>query len=409
MIEFIQNLSRIKNQQGPWNEKSLSERVQILEEVFALMRKEFRSKEVSETPWTKAGSPWDWKRGEMWWRSFLKEPTRFLRSSPEATGLHCLIFEGRSSIHSIWNSIAKSLLAGNAVIFFGYQIPEATKASWQRAFQSIFQKFPMLPIRIFFGEDEFLEVICGHPSVQAVSFYGTSQLAEKILRTPTIVQKKLQITSGVHNAALILSDADLSLAASRLAPLILFNDPTWPLSIAEIFVLESHLETFTQMLLAEVSRLRADLVESALETERVTSTLSAASEIRKRLQSEPGRYLPEFEREGLFVVQDFSHCSPLHQEALIDPILFIQPVKYAHEMVKWVRALDHGSIAYVFGSIEKILKFAVQLPVSQVLANGQLEELSDFPIGRGRSFFGIGDQNFDGVFYSQSRKIDGLS
>lgn len=404
MIEFIQNLSGLKSQQSRWQQVLLNERMETLQSAFTRIHKsllvDLSQKADFQTP--------EIKITEVWWANFNKIINLADHKVPRPTGLLTFVIEPKTPLFVIWNGLAKALLAGNAINVFNFGEPN-------KYLKILSENLGDLPVRFFSGQREFLEVTVNHPSVQGVLFNGSQAVGQAIVSDPRILNKKLQLTMGVHNTALILGEAEIGHAAPVIAQIMMTSEPHWPISVAEVFVLESCIDSFIQSLESEIQRniLELNRLDPASGVNSLISIQESESEAfqatKKKLKSEPGQYLLEFEKMGFHVVKDFSHCSSLHQESFSDKILLIQPVKYSHEMVKWVNAIDFGLMSLIFGPEDKVYKFGSQLPVNQIVRNGWFEKLSDIPIGKGRHFIGIGDQNFDGFFFSCPQKFDGLN
>ncbi len=66
------------------------------------------------------------------------------------------------------------------------------------------------------GDKEAVEALITHPGVAAVSFVGSTPIAEHIHKTATAHGKRVQALGGAKNHAVVMPDADLDLAADAL-------------------------------------------------------------------------------------------------------------------------------------------------------------------------------------------------
>jgi malonate-semialdehyde dehydrogenase (acetylating)/methylmalonate-semialdehyde dehydrogenase len=66
------------------------------------------------------------------------------------------------------------------------------------------------------GDRETVEAILRHPEVAAVSFVGSTPVAEAVYRAGTQAGKRVQALGGAKNHLVVLPDADLDLAADAL-------------------------------------------------------------------------------------------------------------------------------------------------------------------------------------------------
>ena len=81
---------------------------------------------------------------------------------------------------------------------------------WQQA------GFPEGVLNIVHGDKEVVDAILEHPDVKAVSFVGSTPIAEYVYRTGTSHGKRVQCFGGAKNHMVILPDADLDKAADAL-------------------------------------------------------------------------------------------------------------------------------------------------------------------------------------------------
>ena len=66
------------------------------------------------------------------------------------------------------------------------------------------------------GDKEAVDVLLGHPTVQAVSFVGSTPIAEYVYRQATATGKRVQALGGAKNHMVVMPDANLDQAADAL-------------------------------------------------------------------------------------------------------------------------------------------------------------------------------------------------
>src|SRR5262249_2014954 len=66
------------------------------------------------------------------------------------------------------------------------------------------------------GDKEAVDVLLTHPDVQAVSFVGSTPIAEYIYKTAASHGKRVQAFGGAKNHALVMPDADIQQTAETL-------------------------------------------------------------------------------------------------------------------------------------------------------------------------------------------------
>ncbi|MGA7157367.1 MAG: CoA-acylating methylmalonate-semialdehyde dehydrogenase, partial [Acidobacteriaceae bacterium] len=69
---------------------------------------------------------------------------------------------------------------------------------------------------VIHGDKQAVDAILAHPTIQAVSFVGSTPIAEYVYRTGTATGKRVQALGGAKNHMLIMPDADLDQAADAL-------------------------------------------------------------------------------------------------------------------------------------------------------------------------------------------------
>ncbi len=66
------------------------------------------------------------------------------------------------------------------------------------------------------GDKEVVDAILAHPDIEAVSFVGSTPIAEYVYRTGTAANKRVQALGGAKNHMLVLPDADMDQATDAL-------------------------------------------------------------------------------------------------------------------------------------------------------------------------------------------------
>jgi malonate-semialdehyde dehydrogenase (acetylating)/methylmalonate-semialdehyde dehydrogenase len=76
--------------------------------------------------------------------------------------------------------------------------------------------FPKGVLNIVHGDKEVVDAILTHPDVKAVSFVGSTPIAEYVYRTGTHHGKRVQALGGAKNHMVVMPDADIDKAADAL-------------------------------------------------------------------------------------------------------------------------------------------------------------------------------------------------
>ncbi len=76
--------------------------------------------------------------------------------------------------------------------------------------------FPDGVLNIVHGDKEVVDAILTHPDIKAVSFVGSTPIAEYVYRTGTAHGKRVQALGGAKNHMIVMPDADMDKAADAL-------------------------------------------------------------------------------------------------------------------------------------------------------------------------------------------------
>ena len=71
-------------------------------------------------------------------------------------------------------------------------------------------------MNVIHGDKEVVDAILDHPDIAAVSFVGSTPIAEYVYRRGTTAGKRVQALGGAKNHMIILPDADMEQAADAL-------------------------------------------------------------------------------------------------------------------------------------------------------------------------------------------------
>ena len=71
-------------------------------------------------------------------------------------------------------------------------------------------------LNVVHGDKEAVDAILDHPDIKAVSFVGSTPIAEYVYRRGTAAGKRVQALGGAKNHMIIMPDADMDQAADAL-------------------------------------------------------------------------------------------------------------------------------------------------------------------------------------------------
>ncbi|WP_413583451.1 aldehyde dehydrogenase family protein [Bdellovibrio sp. HCB288] len=330
----------------------------------------------------------------------------------KATGLVGIVTPWSLSLRMVTERLAPALAAGNAVIVKVSEHSPITSSILGEAFKSI--ELPAGLVQVLNGGAEVAQVIAGHPAIRAVSAAGKSQTMEAIAKAALPQMKKLQLSGGAKNAAIILSDFDFKNRMAEIVEPFLLGQGQMCWNSTRLFVLEAFAKEFNEELKSFMSSLKpltspqGDSVWTPLISKDRVEILQQKTQFGI---SEHGKVLaqPEPESSGNFVkptfMLDLPNCSVMQQDELSAPLFLVTAVKYQHEAVKWTNTSYLAHSAIIWSSEEKFQKVAEKLEVGHVSMNTWMSQMNYPVVGIKQSSFGVMDMLWSGPFYSDVKKL----
>jgi len=107
-----------------------------------------------------------------------------------------------------------AIACGNAFILKpSERDPSASMLAWNLIMEA---GLPEGVLNIVHGDKEAVDAILDHPDIKAVSFVGSTPIAEYVYRRGTQAGKRVQALGGAKNHMIIMPDADMDQAADAL-------------------------------------------------------------------------------------------------------------------------------------------------------------------------------------------------
>lgn len=336
-------------------------------------------------------------------------------SQASAVGLIGVIAPWTLSLRVIAERLAPALAAGNAVII---KVSEQSPITGKILGEILTKAgVPAGLVNILQGKAEVAQAIAGHPSIRGISAVGRASTAEAVAKAAWTQFKKLQIHSGVKNAGLVLGETDFTLLMPEILKPFLLGQGQMGWNVSRLFILESAQAAFIEELkkyLSTIQPLKSPKGDSAWTPMISDEGRQAILEKIKFGQEEHGKIIwggNLQEGPGFFiqptVMLDLPNCSVLQQDEIHGPLLLVTPVKYQHEMAKWVNTSYLSQSAVIWGPADKAIKVAQKLDVASVSINSWLGQEETVVVGHKQSFFGIPDYRWDGAFFSEDKKVTG--
>lgn len=211
------------------------------------------------------------------------------------------------------------------------------------------------------GGVDAVNTLLTHPDVEAISFVGSTRVAEKIYATGTAHGKRVQALGGAKNHAIVMSDADLEVTANALmgAAFGSGGERCMAISVA-VCVGDTLADTLSEMLRDRICSLRIGAGQmSGVEMGPLITEAhrdSVASYVRTG-QAEGATLIVDGlawnERtDGFFLGASlFDHVTPemkIYQEEIFGPVLCIVRVQTFEEALELVNTHEYGNGACIF-------------------------------------------------------------
>ena len=301
-------------------------------------------------------------------------------------GLVGLITGAENPFTSSVARILAALSLGNAII---WKPSSAVEKTISRMVELTFSKMNLpdgLISVLQASSNEISQGMIDHPGIHQLMFVGSTGAGKEIYARAAQAGKRIQLSMGARNPAIIFADADLK---ANIEPLVQsFFDfhglGRWRAS--RIFVQESIYKSF-------LDHLQVYLQKTPDYLGRLTSEVNSRFEASfGQAIDEKGKSLLPIEGKELAprVIFDLTNCSTLQQDEIEGPLITVSSFKYQFDALKYANTSPLGKAAYVWSNdLEKAKKVARKLEVGRVFIN-QLPKsfITDRYIGAKESGFG---------------------
>lgn len=308
-------------------------------------------------------------------------------------GLLSLMAPKTLGFYNSFVRLVPALLSGNYVIL-GLSAKDLAVAKFLKAASEIFPKLKEILFVVDEADESIQEILLFHPSIQGVSFWGNPQLLESI-------HKKLKWNVpfawniGGTSAAIILDDSSLAAALAEIMDSVEVGMGQLPWNPSRIILtndIEEKFYTELENQLSERSKRKAVGGTKQLDaqlTERLRQLQSKGSEV---LGQGPGPYF----------VKDFSLCSELRFQGVELPVIFIDTIKYTHEINKKIQPMDQLWSLQLWGEAEKLARIQAKVDCGLIYLNDTFLSPGRMLLsGDAKVRSALSDTDFDSNFFSR--------
>jgi malonate-semialdehyde dehydrogenase (acetylating) / methylmalonate-semialdehyde dehydrogenase len=215
---------------------------------------------------------------------------------------------------------------------------------------------------VIHGDKSAVDAILAHPTIQAVSFVGSTPIAEYVYTTGTKHGKRVQALGGAKNHMIVMPDADLDQAADALAGAAYGSAGERCMAISiGVAVGKQTAEKLVEKLRRRIPKLRVgdgsqdDVDLGPLITKQHLERVASYVEIGETEGAEliiDGRKSAMTKGEGFFLGAClFDHVKPemrIYKEEIFGPVLGIVRVNNFESALQLVNEHEYGNGTSLF-------------------------------------------------------------
>lgn len=283
--------------------------------------------------------------------------------------------------------------------------------------------FPKGVVNLVNGAKDVVDAILEHPSIRAITFVGSTNVAKYIYATAAAHGKRVQAQGGAKNPVIVLPDADMDMATKIIADSAFGCAGQRCLAVSFAVTVGSARSTFSEAICdAASSRVVGYGLDSGVQMGPV---INAASKARvesliglglREGASLPvdgrGVSIPKYE-SGHFVkptiLADVPRGSEIAKTEIFGPVLSLMHVETVDEAIELVNSGQYGNQASLFTSSGSAArKFRYEVEAGNIGINiGVAAPMAFFPFsGWKDSFFGdMHGQGMDAVEFFTQKKV----
>ena len=211
------------------------------------------------------------------------------------------------------------------------------------------------------GDKESVDGLLTHPAVQAISFVGSTPIAQYVYETGSKHGKRVQALGGAKNHMLVLPDADLELVADSAINAGFGSAGERCMAISVVVAVEPVADALIEKIVARMSKLRTgdgrrgcDMgpLVTKQHRDKVASYIDIAIEDGATVVVDGRNGQFDGAAEGFWLgptlVDNVSTTSKVYTEEIFGPVLSIVRVKSYDEGVALINSSDFGNGTAIF-------------------------------------------------------------
>ena len=218
-------------------------------------------------------------------------------------------------------------------------------------------------LNVVHGDKEMVDAILDHPDIKAVSFVGSSDIAQYIYSRGTENGKRVQAFGGAKNHGIVMPDADLDQVVNDLTGAAFGSAGERCMALPVVVpVGEETAEALREKLIAAIAKLRVGVstdpeahygpVVNAAHKKRVEDYIQMAIDEGSELVVDGRGFKLQGHEEGFFIGPTFfDHVKPTmrtYKEEIFGPVLQMVRAKDFEEAVRLPSEHEYGNGVAIF-------------------------------------------------------------
>lgn len=302
---------------------------------------------------------------------------------------------------------------------------EKVPMTGEKLFELIHQAgFPPGVVQTVNGGKETVDALLDHPGVRAISFVGSTPVAQYIYSRATANGKRAQCQGGAKNPVVIMPDADMDMTTRIMADSAFGCAGQRCLAASVAVTVGDARRTFTELIADAAAERRVGYgldegvqmgpVISVESKQRIESLIARGEHEGARvLVDGRGKSVQQYE-DGYFlfptILDGVAPESQIAHTEIFGPVLSLMHVETLEEAIAIVNNRAYGNMACIFTSSGAAARrFRYEADAGNIGINiGVAAPMAFFPFsGWNESFYGdLHAQSFHGVeFYTQTKVV----
>lgn len=376
-----------------WRNKSSVARGEILRVMADLLEEEIdlvaetASREMGKTKNEMIGEV---KRGASILRYYAQEGMRATGEVLPSVNEEKILYTNRVPLGVVaaitpWNfpvaiplwKMAPALVYGNTVVWK----PSIEVALTGKLLGELFEKagMPKNVVNVVQGRGSKVgQILLEAPEVKAITFTGSNGVGQSILNTAGHTNKKIQLELGGKNAAIILADADLKLAARLTIEGAMKQTGQRCTATSRVYIEETVYDEALALLVEEAKKIEVGVTMGPVSSKAQYENVLIAVEKAKSEGAElvfgggPTKNKPEGYYIDPTIFTNVTHEMAIAREEVFGPVLAVMKVQDYEEAIRLSNDSEFGLSASIYTeSIQKAFDFIKRSEVGLVQVNDE--------------------------------------